>query len=382
MPWSGGASRTRGNRPKWESPPLEPAFLPLEIHAVGFQLLQLETRWQGEFGIEREQCINAAPRSRADDAHQPPRGGLVEVAGKVGHDQHSERLGHLAGVGVVFLDRLELIAQVLLDHIFHVSLKVGEPLLDVRRLGPDPAGDQELVIIGQVHEGREVLSQPDRVEDGESDLAGRNGREEPKHECLEQLDRLTLGGVAGLDQHRRLDRERDQRGQFQSRRTSFLEPFVDGHPAVKVAQVDREGPEWQGRWNFRGRRPAVECLPVPVEKSPGRFRVDLVGQVAHPGETLGPGRDQFGPRLVVKLGRCLLGGSMSLLKLPRILLVLLRACLDPGRKMLLCRGEVGFALLEQTRQSRGIGDVGFLPIALLAGLDLGDPARTRSRQPS
>ena len=82
---------------------------------------------------------------------------LGEVGREVGDHQNAERLGDLAGLGVVLLDRLELVAQVLLDHVLHVLGQVGQPLLDVLRLGPDAAGDERLVVVGQVHEGGEVL---------------------------------------------------------------------------------------------------------------------------------------------------------------------------------------------------------------------------------
>ena len=78
----------------------------------------------------------------------------VKFDREVGDDQDAVRLGHLAGLRVVLLDRLELVAQVLLDHVLHVLGQVGQPLLDVLRLGPDAAGDELLVVVGQVHEAR------------------------------------------------------------------------------------------------------------------------------------------------------------------------------------------------------------------------------------
>ena len=55
--------------------------------------------------------------------------------------------------------------------------QVGQSLLDVGRLGPDAAADKRLVVVGQVHEGGEVLAQADRVDDGEAHLARRQGRQ-------------------------------------------------------------------------------------------------------------------------------------------------------------------------------------------------------------
>ena len=84
--------------------------------------------------------------------------GIVEVGRKVGDNQDPERLGDLAGHRVVFLDGLELVAQVFLDHVLHVLGQIGQALLDVLGLGPDPVGDQQLVIVSQVHERREILA--------------------------------------------------------------------------------------------------------------------------------------------------------------------------------------------------------------------------------
>ena len=82
--------------------------------------------------------------------------------------------------------RLELVAQVLLDDVLHVLGEVGQPLLDVRRLGPDPVGDEQFVIVAQVHEGGEVLAQADRVDDRVPHLARRHRREVAQHQRLEQ----------------------------------------------------------------------------------------------------------------------------------------------------------------------------------------------------
>ena len=60
-------------------------------------------------------------------------------------------------------------------------------------VGPDAAGDQLLVVIGQVHEGGEVLAQADRIEDREADLARRHGREHAQHDGLDGLDGLRRG---------------------------------------------------------------------------------------------------------------------------------------------------------------------------------------------
>ena len=58
--------------------------------------------------------------------------------------------------------------------------QVGQPLLDLHRLGPDAMADQGLVVVGQVHERGEILPEPDGIDDRQPDLAGRHGREQAR----------------------------------------------------------------------------------------------------------------------------------------------------------------------------------------------------------
>jgi hypothetical protein len=74
-----------------------------------------------------------------DFATDLPRLRFPEIT--VDHDA-TNRMLDLAREIVVLLDRLELVAQVFLDDVFHVGRQVGQALLDVRGLGPDPAGDE------------------------------------------------------------------------------------------------------------------------------------------------------------------------------------------------------------------------------------------------
>ena len=54
----------------------------------------------------------------------------------------------------------------------HVRRQVGQPLLDLPRVGPDLVVDERPVEIGQVHERAEVPADADRIDDRESDLPG------------------------------------------------------------------------------------------------------------------------------------------------------------------------------------------------------------------
>ena len=114
--------------------------------------------------VDGHQHIHAAPRTAGGDARQPAGGRFGEVHRKIRHDQNPKRLGHFAGEFVVLVDRLEIVAQIFLDHVFHVLGQVGQPGFDVLRLGPDAVGDQHFVEIGQVHEAGEILApaRPDR----------------------------------------------------------------------------------------------------------------------------------------------------------------------------------------------------------------------------
>ena len=197
--------------------PLQPAFFPDHLDAGGLELLELKARRQAELGVVHHQSVDAAPRSAVDDADQAAEGGLVEIGREVGDDQDPERLGDLAGHRVVLFDGLKLITQVLLDHVLHVLGEIGQPLLDVLRLGPDPVGDQELVVIAQMHERGEIFAQADRIDDGVANLARRHRGEVAEHQRLEQQDRLVFARVGRLDEHRALNGKRQKGRQLESR---------------------------------------------------------------------------------------------------------------------------------------------------------------------
>ena len=50
----------------------------------------------------------------------------VKVHRKICDDQNPERLGHFAGEGVVFVDRFEFVAQILLNDVFHLLGQIGQ----------------------------------------------------------------------------------------------------------------------------------------------------------------------------------------------------------------------------------------------------------------
>ncbi len=136
-----------------------------------------------------------------NDAAQASSGVFVEVPGEIGDHQEPVRLGQLAGLLVVLLDRLELVAEVLLDDVLHVLREVFQLLLDLDDLGPDAASDERLQIITGVHEPREALAQAHGIENREADLARRQRRKEPHDHRTQQVDGLLSSFARVLQQH-------------------------------------------------------------------------------------------------------------------------------------------------------------------------------------
>ena len=172
--------------------------VPSQHHRVGLQVGQPELPRGRQLRIHAQQRENAATRTAGHDALQPMGRHFGEIGGKIGHHQHAVRLRHLPGKTVVLLDRLELVAQIDLDDVLHVVGQVGQPLLDVAGVGPDAAGHQLLVVIGQVHEGGEVFAQPDRIEDREADFARRHRRQHAQHDRLDRRTALARPSPAAF----------------------------------------------------------------------------------------------------------------------------------------------------------------------------------------
>ncbi len=126
----------------------------------------------------------------------------------------STRYGSATSLGhrVVLLDRGVLVPQVLLRHHLHVRRQVGQPLLDLARVGPDLVGDEGAVEVGQVHERAEVAADADRVDDREPDLARRQAGQQPEHRRLEHRERGRAALGRCLDQQVGAGGERPERG--------------------------------------------------------------------------------------------------------------------------------------------------------------------------
>ena len=148
---------------------------------VGF----VEARGQRSAQVAQEQHVHAAARAALQDAGEALGGLVGDVHREVRHHQEPVRLGDLARLLVVRLDGGVLVAQVLLDHRLHVLGEVGQPLLDVLGVRPDAVGDQELHLVGQVHEPGKALPEANRVDEGEARLSGGNRHQDPADRVLQ-----------------------------------------------------------------------------------------------------------------------------------------------------------------------------------------------------
>ena len=134
------------------------------MHGVGHAARSsLNSCGRRSLRVDADERVHAAARAAGADGRELAGGGLAEPRGKIRGDDHVVRLGHFAGRLVVLVDRGELVAEVLLQHLLHVGGDEGQPLVDVLGVGPDAAaGEQLLVVVGQVHEGGEVLAEARR----------------------------------------------------------------------------------------------------------------------------------------------------------------------------------------------------------------------------
>ncbi len=90
-------------------------------------------------------------------------------------------------------------------------------MIDLLGLRPDAVVDDGFLVVGEVHERGEVLPEADRVDDGEVDLAGWQGRQKAQREVVETGDGGRAIPAVGLDQQRALVRE----GEVERRREAL-----------------------------------------------------------------------------------------------------------------------------------------------------------------
>ena len=168
-------------------------------------------------GIHDDERIDAAARPGTRQADEPARRVLAEVDREMRDDQEVKRLRDLAGLSVVLGQGFVLIAQILLQHVFHVNREVREPFVDLRRLGPDAAIDELFVVVGQVHEGGEIFAAANRIDNGATNLAGGHRGPAAQQQRLKRIDGGRLAFVVRAIQKRGSLRKRQQRRKVEFR---------------------------------------------------------------------------------------------------------------------------------------------------------------------
>ena len=63
-------------------------------------------------------------------------------------------------------------------------VQIGKALFNLCLLRPDAAVDETILKIREVHDASKVLSQPDRINDCESDPTGRRASEQAQDEVV------------------------------------------------------------------------------------------------------------------------------------------------------------------------------------------------------
>ena len=81
--------------------------------------------------------------------------------------------------------------------------EVGQALLDVLRFRPGLAADQGLVVVGEVHEGSDILAQAHGIDESEAQFAGRDGGQQAEQQGLDGLRRLQFALPGGFPQQLR-----------------------------------------------------------------------------------------------------------------------------------------------------------------------------------
>ena len=228
--------------------PGKPVTNPCQAVGVLSKIFEIEVVRQLLMAVDTDQGVDPATSPTGGDADQPANGGVAEVDREVGHHQHLVRLGHLAGILVVLLDRLELVPQVGLEHVLHVLGEIGQLAIDMRRLCPDPPRNEQFVEVGQVHEGREIVPQSDGVDDRQSQLARRQPRQHPQHRCLQGGHGRVAALPLGLQQHAGPFGERQDRRHRDVLRNR-LKLLVIRHPSRDLGEIDIERAQPHGRWN-------------------------------------------------------------------------------------------------------------------------------------
>ena len=240
---------------------LRPSGVPGQVGAVRAKLIKLKRGRQRLGQVDGDQRQDAARNAAGRNGGQPGGRLLVKLGREVGDDEHAVRLGDLFGDGVVLFDRGVLVPQVFLRHRLHVRRQVGQPLVDLARVGPDLLGDEGAVEVGQMHERAEIAADADGIDDGEPHLSRRQAGQQPEHRRLEH------GQCRPAPVGRGLDQEVGARGkcpQGRERRTTPARPPSSEHrPAIprgRAASSSGIVPKRTTGGTTRGNERSVQAL--------------------------------------------------------------------------------------------------------------------------
>ncbi len=280
--------------------PREAVVGPLEVDGAVEQLVKAELVRQAKLLVDAHERVHAAPRPGIGNRDELVRRRVAEPCREIRRHDQVVRLGHLAGALVVLVNRGELIAEIFLQHLLHVLRDERQPLVDLFRIGPNAAGDKLLVVIGQVHEGGKVLTQPRGIEDGEPELSRGHRGEEAQHRQLQHLDRRTPAGALSGDHQARLLGERHGRGQHQAVH-AWVKPLVLGHRILDRLQRQRIFAESDGLGRLGGPLELPPRVAGPIGKQLAAARLHAVELSGNLAEAAQPCVGHVLPRRVVLL---------------------------------------------------------------------------------
>ena len=120
---------------------------------------------------------------------------------------------------IILADGRELVAEIHLDDLLDVFVDLGEPVLDLIRLRPNAAVDYRLLVVGDVHEAGEILAEPDGIENGARNLAGRQRREQPENRVVQRAHERGTAALLRFKKQRTLSGKREARRKEELRRT-------------------------------------------------------------------------------------------------------------------------------------------------------------------
>ena len=161
-----------------------------EGHGKGPEILFLDSSGAGLPPIPVKQEIDAAPWPGRGDGEELLDSAGGEAMRKIRDDKKAVFLRDVPGLGIVFCDGAELIAQVHLDDFLQVLVEFREPFLDLIGLGPDFARDEGFLVICEPHHAGEGFPKGHGIEKSKGNPAGGRAGEQT-------IDRVIQGGDGG-----------------------------------------------------------------------------------------------------------------------------------------------------------------------------------------